>query len=80
VPALWPIGDANGTETINDAIDDTRLIHKAIAILQAWLEFPFRTRNKIVELAQQFVDGVLGYEEQSTNDDTGLIDKAIAIL
>ena len=57
--------DASETETVHDADDDaeqatndTRLILKALMILQDRLDFPFRTRNKIVELAQQFVDGV----------------------
>ena len=59
---------ANQDEDTNEAVDDAdeeqqtanerRLINKAILILQERLEFSWRTRNKIVELAQQFVDGV----------------------
>ena len=58
---------ANHDEGADEAVDDDdeeqtanqrRLINKAIFILQERLEFPWQTRNKIVELAQQFVDGV----------------------
>ena len=51
--------DVGETETVHDADDDerqaandTRLIQKALTILQDQINFPVRTRNKIVELAQ----------------------------
>ena len=39
-------------------VNDRRLINKAISLLQERLGLPNRTRTKIVELAQEFVDGV----------------------
>ena len=77
--------DTSEIEAVNDAdngekkVNDTRLIHKAIAILHERLNCSFRSKKKIVELAQHFVDGV-GDEEHTTNDDTRLIHRAISIL
>ena len=64
--AIAAVAAANNDDA-NEGVDDDeeeqnandrRLINKAILILQERLDFPFRTRNTIVELAQQFVDGV----------------------